>query len=94
LCRVAAAVDAFLLKIMIEERIGWPVQLISDGLIEGIDSVLNLSGVGSVYSALASGAVHIYPEARVGPPFVVADGLGCQPISPRFHAACSKSCFG
>ena len=56
--------DAFLLKIAMEERLGYPVQLISDGLIEGIESVLNLTGVASIYSALASGEVHIYPEAR------------------------------
>jgi hypothetical protein len=56
-------VDAFLLKILIEEQIGYPVQLISDGLLPGVESALNLSGVASVYSALASGEVHIYPEA-------------------------------
>ena len=63
LCRLAGAVDAFLLKILIEEQIGYPVQLISDGLLLGVESALNLSGPASVYSALASGEVHIYPEA-------------------------------
>ena len=62
--RPAAAVDAFLLKIVIEERLGYPVQLISDGLLPGLESALNLSGVASVYAALSSGEVHIYPEAR------------------------------
>ena len=62
-CRLAGAVDAFLLKILIEEQIGYPVQLISDGLLPGVESALNLRGVASVYSALASGEVHIYPEA-------------------------------
>jgi hypothetical protein len=62
--RHAAAVDAFLLKIVIEERLGYPVQLVSDGLIPGLQSALNLSGVASVYAALSSGEVHIYPEAR------------------------------
>ncbi len=61
--RLAAAVDAFLLKIAIEERLGFPVQLISDGLLEDISSVLMLSGHSSVYSALASGEADIYPEA-------------------------------
>jgi hypothetical protein len=62
--RPAAAVDAFLLKITIEERLGYPVQLVSDGMLQGIGSVLNLSGTTSVYAALASGAVHMYPEVR------------------------------
>jgi hypothetical protein len=57
-------VDAFLLKIVIEGRLGWPVHLISDGLHSSIESVLNLSGPTSVYQALASGEAHIYPEAR------------------------------
>ena len=56
--------DAFLLKIVIEERLGYPVQLISDGSIEGIDSALNLSDTASLWSALATGELHIYPEAR------------------------------
>ena len=62
--RLGAAVDAFLLKIVIEGRLGWPVHLISDGLLEGIQSALNLSGPASVYQALASGEAHIYPEVR------------------------------
>ena len=62
--RLGSAVDAFLLKIVIEGRLGWPVHLISDGLHSSIESVLNLSGPTSVYQALASGEAHIYPEAR------------------------------
>jgi hypothetical protein len=62
--RLAAAADAFLLKIAIEERLGYPVQLVSDGLLDGVGSALNLSGTTSVYSALASGDADIYPEAR------------------------------
>ena len=62
--RFAAAVDSFLLKIAIEERLGWPVQLISDGLVPGVESALNLSGYASVYRALASGKADIYPEVR------------------------------
>jgi hypothetical protein len=63
--RLAAAVDAFLLKILIEERLGYPVQLVSDGSLDGVESALNLNGTAaSVYSALASGAADIYPEAR------------------------------
>ena len=62
--RLGAAVDALLLKIVIEGRLGWPVHLISDGLAEGIVSALNLSGPASVYHALTSGEAHIYPEVR------------------------------
>jgi len=65
--RFGAAVDSFLLKIVIEGRLGWPVHLISDGLLEGIESALNLSGPASVYQALASGEAHIYPEVRQAP---------------------------
>ena len=62
--RLGSAVDAFLLKIVIEGHLGWPVHLISDGLLEGIESALNLSGPTSVYQALASCEAHIYPEVR------------------------------
>jgi hypothetical protein len=62
--RLGAAVDSLLLKIVIEGRLGWPVHLISDGLLEGIESALNLNGPTSVYQALASGEAHIYPEVR------------------------------
>ena len=65
LSRPAAAADAFLLKIVIEERLGYPVQLISDGLVEAIESVLNLTGPASVYAALARGDADMYPEVRV-----------------------------
>ena len=62
--RLGSAVDAFLLKIVIEGRLGWPVHLISDGLLEGIESALNLSGPASVYQSLATGEAHIYPEVH------------------------------
>ena len=62
--RFGAAVDSFLLKIVIEGRLGWPVHLISDGLLEGIESALNLSGPATAYQALARGEAHIYPEVR------------------------------
>ena len=64
LLRLAAAVDAFLLKITIEERLGHPVELISDGGLEGIASKLNLRGPASIYAALARGDADIYPEVR------------------------------
>ena len=62
--RFGAAVDSFLLKIVIEGRLGWPVHLISDGDLADIESALNLSGPASVWQALASGEAHIYPEVR------------------------------
>jgi hypothetical protein len=102
--RAAAAVDAFLLKIAIEERLGWPVhvrsrllftlpaplfrlsvpllalrpryavQLISDGLTEGIKSALDLNGPESVYEALAAGTADIYPEVQLAQWTVVDAG--------------------
>ncbi len=55
-----------MLKILIEERLGYPVELISDGL--DIDlaarSRLKLGGVPGVWSALAAADVDIYPEVR------------------------------
>jgi hypothetical protein len=62
--RFGAAVDALLLKIVIEGRLGWPVHLISDGDLADIESALNLSGAASAYQALARGEAHIYPEVR------------------------------
>ena len=54
-----------MLKIVIEGHLGWPVHLISDGLLKGIESALDLSGAAArVYQALASGEAHIYPEVR------------------------------
>ena len=63
--RLGGASTSFLLKIVIEERLGWPVHLISNGGIEGAHSAQNLSDTSSVYRALASGEAHIYPEARL-----------------------------
>ena len=79
--RLGSAVDAFLLKIAIEGRLGWPVHLISDGLLSNIESALNLSGPASVYQALASGEAHIYPEARRPATFEQAfAGIAAEPL--------------
>ncbi len=64
LFRSAAAAVAFLLKVAIEERLGYMVELISDDVIGNAESALNLTGARSLYSALASGDLHIYPEVR------------------------------
>ena len=60
--RLASATDAFLLKIAIEEVLGYPVMFIGDGLVGSIESALNLTGPASVYAALAIGTADIYPE--------------------------------
>ena len=79
--RLGSAVDAFLLKIAIEGRLGWPVHLISDGLHLNIESALNLSGPASVYQALASGEAHIYPEVRRPATFEQAfAGIAAEPL--------------
>ena len=46
--RLASAAGAFLLKIAIEERLGYPVMLIVDGLVGSVESALNLTGPASV----------------------------------------------
>ena len=53
---LGGAFDAWLLKMLIEEELGWPVILISD-------SNSRFDGVPSIYQAMADGDVHIYPEA-------------------------------
>ena len=60
--------DTFLLKIIVEERLGYPVQLLSDGQIYGT------LGNGSIYSALARGEVDMYPE--VTPADTMPNGHG------------------
>ena len=52
-----------MLRILFEERLGYPTALVSDGLIPEIRSALN--GAASVYDALARGEAHIWPEARI-----------------------------
>ena len=49
---------------MIEERQGYPVELVSDGTNPQLQSNSNLSGVETTYLALAAGEVDIYPEVR------------------------------
>ena len=49
-----------MLKILIEQELGFPTELAQDGDSPEIPS--NLTGLASVYEALESGAVHMYPE--------------------------------
>ncbi len=58
--RLAGALDAFMLKILTEQELGFPTELVQDGLSLEIPS--NLTGLASVYEALESGAAHMYPE--------------------------------
>ena len=58
--------DAFLLKIVVEERLGYPVQLLSDGQLADIGPGLKISDVNAgIYSALARGEVDMYPEVVI-----------------------------
>jgi hypothetical protein len=67
-CRPGAALDAFLLKIVVEERLGYPAELLSDGQLADIRPGLKLniaegtSNANGIYSALARGEVDMYPE--------------------------------
>ncbi len=60
--------DAFLLKIIVEERLGYPVQLLSDGQLAAVGPDLRISEGTSlnitdrIYSALARGEVDMHPE--------------------------------
>ncbi len=56
LYRLGGSVDAFLLKIVLEEMIGFPAQLVSINVLRSCDKC-------HVYEALASGDAHLYPEA-------------------------------
>jgi hypothetical protein len=61
--RLGAAVDSFLLKIVIEGRLGYPVQLLSDGQLANVWPGLTISNVsGGIYSALARGEIDMHPE--------------------------------
>ena len=66
LSRPGAALDAFLLKIVVEERLGYTVQLLSDGQLTDIGPGLRIpektSVVFAIYSALAGGEVDMHPE--------------------------------
>ena len=69
-CRPGAALDTFLLKIVVEERLGYPVQLLSDGQLADIGPGLKISEgtsvVFAIYSALARGEVDVHPEVTPG----------------------------
>ncbi len=58
--RLAGTIDAVILKILIEQELGYPTELVPEGLFPEIAS--SLAGVEGVYHALGSGAVHMYPE--------------------------------
>ena len=60
--RLSAGLDAFLLKFVIEEILGFPTLLVSDGVLS--PNALNLSGPESVYAAIATGQADIYPEVK------------------------------
>ena len=55
--RPAGKIDALMLKILIEQELGYPTELVPDGLSPEIPS--NLTGPASVYEALAGGGVHV-----------------------------------
>ena len=81
-CRPGAALDAFLLKIVVEERLGYPVQLLSDGQLADIGPGLRISDVNAgIYSALARGEVDMYPE--VTPGYHALLPLRCATHSPN-----------
>jgi hypothetical protein len=72
-CRPGAALDAFLLKIVVEGRLGYPVEMLSDGQLADIGPGLKISDVNAgIYSALARGEADMYPEVIPADPCPMA----------------------
>ena len=69
-----------MLKFAIEEVLGYPVLMVSDGLTEAIVSTLNLTGPESVYFALADGKVDMYPEVCRSWGTGVGAGVSCVSV--------------
>ena len=80
---LGAAVDAWILKLLIEEQLGWPTELIPD-------SDLFAEGLG-VWGALKSGYAMMYPEVR---PSIVASQSVQQDASRAFAGRPIQSCPG
>jgi hypothetical protein len=74
-------IDAFILKVLIEQELGYPTELVPDGQLSKISS--NLTGLASVYWALGSGAVHMYPEVARSRPSAFA-----RAQRPIWHRMC------
>ena len=72
-----ATISAFLLKVVLEEKLGFPTLLISD-----YDDIFN--DTTSVIEGLARGDAHLYPEVR-WPVCMVADAGSCSvlPVRPQ-----------
>jgi hypothetical protein len=60
---LGAEIDAWLIKTIVEEVLGFPTELVSDGLSDV--SSLNLTGPEGVWNAMANAVVHMYPEVRL-----------------------------
>ena len=56
---LAGALDAYILKILIEEHLGYPAQLVS------WDVLTNTPGGDGVFGALERGEAHLYPEVSI-----------------------------
>ena len=89
-CRPGAALDAFLLKIIVEERLGYPVRLLSDGQLADVGPDLRISegtslnNADRIYSALARGEVDMHPE--VTPADAMPYSLAVHTTQPQVGA--------
>ena len=78
-----AQVTAFLLKIVIEEELGYPTLLLSDGLVVVPGTSTLLAGPADVWARLASGEVHINPEV-----LTPGGAPGFAVCGTRFYSVC------
>ena len=103
-CRPGAALDAFLLKIVVEERLGYPAQLLSDGQLADVGPDLRISEGTSlnitdrIYSALARGEVDMHPEVTPADAMPYGHGSLCNTNpsrrSIRFTGVAVRRCRG
>ena len=79
---LGATVDAWMLKLLIEEQLGWPTELIPDTDLFAMEN-----GLG-VWGALKSGYAMMYPEVR--PRIVANRSVRCTEGIPGSRCAYSK----
>ena len=72
---LGAAIDAFLLKVAIEQELGYPTELIPDNV--GGDVPPGSTAQTEMFKRMAAGEVHLYPEVTL------ADYRPCGAIGPQ-----------
>ena len=63
---LGAAIDAFLLKVAIEQELGYPTELIPDNVGNvGGELPLGSTAQTEMFKRMAAGEVHLYPEVTL-----------------------------